>query len=56
VDGINAQYCRVVQRGDGYQYAMVYESRQGTSSPDLNMERLLPPLAQAEGSPQAEVL
>jgi hypothetical protein len=56
VDGINAQYCRVVQRGDGYQYAMAYESRQGASSPDLNKERLLPPLAQAEGSPQAEVL
>jgi len=29
LDGINAQYCRVVQRGDGYQYAMAYESWQG---------------------------
>ncbi|HEY6411900.1 MAG TPA: RNA-guided endonuclease IscB, partial [Ktedonobacteraceae bacterium] len=56
VDGINAQYCRVVQRGDGYQYAMAYESRQGASAPDLNMERLLPPLAQSVRSPQAEVL
>jgi 5-methylcytosine-specific restriction endonuclease McrA len=56
VDGINAQYCRVVQRGDGYQYAIAYESRQGASSPALNKERLLPPLTEAEGSPQAEVL
>ncbi len=29
VDGINAQYCRFVQRGDGYEYSIACQSRQG---------------------------
>ena len=40
VDGINATYCRLLQRSDGYELAL--RTRTDAPSP-LNKERLFPP-------------
>jgi len=45
VDGINARYCRLVQRADGYEYAEQTPGQRRTQnpSPAPTKERLLPP-------------
>ena len=45
VDGINAKYCRVLQRADGYEYSLVPkdDDRKRTPSPHPRKEDLLPP-------------
>jgi len=55
VDGINARYCSVVQRADGYEYS-IRQNRQGNRpSPAPEKESLLPPRSEGAGSPQAGV-
>ena len=56
VESIHARFCRLVQRGDGYLYYLISSKRDkpGKSSLAFEKEGLLPPLAQAQGFPQAE--
>ena len=57
VDGIHARYCVLIQRGDGYEYALTQQvGKWSLSSPrPPKKEPLLPPLTQAKGSPQLEI-
>lgn len=56
MDGINARYCQVVQRVDGYDYRWAgQESGEPGPAPHPQKERLLPPHLSREGHPQAKV-
>jgi hypothetical protein len=57
VDNIYARFCTLVQRADGYDYAICPDDQGNGSAPllpSIKKERLLPPLAEAQGYPQAE--
>lgn len=56
VDSVPARFCTLVQRGDGYHYTLTSDKQSnGRTPPTLpKKERLLPPLAEAQGYPQAE--
>lgn len=53
IDGINAKYCQILQRADGYQYAYQAEVGAGFSTLAPQKERLLPPHGSKPGHPQA---
>jgi hypothetical protein len=57
VDNIYARFCTLLQRADGYDYAICSDNP-GTGSvpPPSKKEHLLPSLAEAQGYPQAESL
>ncbi len=56
VDSVPARFCRLIQRADGYHYALIsVDPGSGSASPLApKKELLLPPLAEAEQSPQME--
>jgi len=56
VDSVPARFCRLIQRADGYDYALISNVQGNERTPPLpsEKERLLPSLAEAQGYPQAE--
>ncbi len=54
VDGINAKYCRVLQRADGYGIGLLEASEPPPSHPSKRNASFLP-MAQSQGYPEAEV-
>jgi len=57
VEGVGSNYCRLLQRGDGYDYLLVARTvKAGHCSPAPKEECLFPPLAQAQGFPEEKDL
>jgi len=57
VDNIYARFCTLLQRADGYAYAICSDNQStGSVPPPSKKEHLLPSLAEAQGYPQAESL